>query len=126
MIALPPEAETRLETEKNIWVASVRPDGRPHLAPVWFAWHAGKLYVCTEPGSVKARNISQNPRVALALEGGSHPVICEGIAAPAPAVGLAEMADVAAIFRIKYDWDIFSEERYTQLLKVTPTRWLTW
>jgi hypothetical protein len=92
MLTLPPEAETKLETEKNIWVASVRPDGRPHLAPVWFAWHAGKLYICTGPGSVKARNISQNPRVALALEGGSHPVICEGIAAPAPAPGSAEMA----------------------------------
>ena len=126
MIALPPEAETELETEKNIWVASVRPDGRPHLAPVWFAWHADKLYVCTEPGSVKARNISQNPRVALALEGGSHPVICEGIAAPAPAPRSAEMAKVAAIFRAKYDWDISSEERYTQLLEITPTRWLTW
>ena len=126
MIALPPEAATKLETEKNIWVASVRPDGRPHLAPVWFAWHADKLYVCTEPGSVKARNISQNPRVALALEGGSHPVICEGIAAPAPAPGSAEMAKVAAIFRAKYDWDISSEERYTQLLEITPTRWLTW
>ena len=126
MLTLPPEAATKLETEKNIWVASVRPDGRPHLAPVWFAWHAGKLYLCTGPGSVKARNISQNPRVALALEDGSHPVICEGIAAPALAPGSAEMAKVAAIFRIKYDWDISSEEEYTQLLEVTPTKWLTW
>jgi nitroimidazol reductase NimA-like FMN-containing flavoprotein (pyridoxamine 5'-phosphate oxidase superfamily) len=129
MMALPPEAETRLETERNIWVASVRPDGRPHLAPVWFAWHVGKLYVCTEPGSVKARNISQNRRVVLALEDGTHPVICEGTAAPvlAPWSAVAEVtAKVAAIFRNKYDWDISSEEQYTQLLEVTPTKWLTW
>ena len=123
MIAPPPEAETKLETERNIWVASVRPDGRPHLAPVWFAWHAGKLYVCTEPGSVKARNISQNRRVVLALEDGSHPVICEGTAAT---VSAPWSVQVAAIFRHKYDWDISSEEQYTQLLEVTPTRWLTW
>jgi nitroimidazol reductase NimA-like FMN-containing flavoprotein (pyridoxamine 5'-phosphate oxidase superfamily) len=125
-MALPPEAETRLETERNIWVASVRPDGRPHLAPVWFAWHVGKLYVCTEPGSVKARNISQNRRVVLALEDGTHPVICEGIAAPVPTPWSAEMAKVAAVFRNKYDWDISSEEQYTQLLEVTPTKWLAW
>ena len=123
MLTLPPEAATKLETEKNIWVASVRPDGRPHLAPVWFAWHAGKLYLCTGPGSVKARNISQNPRVALALEDGSHPVICEGTAAAVP---VPWPAQVAAIFRNKYDWDISSEEQYTQLLEVTPTKWLTW
>jgi len=126
MIAFPPDAEARLETERNIWVASVRPDGRPHLAPVWFAWHAGKLYVCTEPGSVKARNISQNRRVVLALEDGTHPVICAGIAAPVPTPWPAEMAKVAAVFRNKYDWDISSEEQYTQLLEVTPTKWLAW
>jgi hypothetical protein len=125
-MALPPEAETRLETERNIWVASVRPDGRPHLTPVWFAWHVGKLYVCTEPGSVKARNISQNRRVVLALEDGTRPVICEGIAAPVPVPWPADMAAVAAIFRNKYDWDISSEEQYTQLLEVTPIKWLAW
>jgi PPOX class probable F420-dependent enzyme len=123
MLTLPPEAATKLETEKNIWVASVRPDGRPHLAPVWFAWHAGKLYVCTDPASVKARNIVQNPRVVLALEDGLHPVICEGTAAAVP---VPWPAQVAAIFRIKYDWDISSEAQYTQLLEVTPTKWLTW
>jgi len=32
-------------------------DGRPHLVPIWFVLHADKLYVCTTPSSVKARNI---------------------------------------------------------------------
>jgi PPOX class probable F420-dependent enzyme len=112
-----------LETEKNIWIASVRPDGRPHLAPVWFVWQDGKLYVCTAPESVKARNIEQNPRVVLALEDGSSPVICEGSAAPVPSPWPEK---VIALFQHKYDWNISSEEQYTQLVEVTPTKWLTW
>src|SRR5512140_2813390 len=72
--------EERLSGERNIWIATVRPDGRPHLVPVWFSWVEKKIYVCTEPGSVKGRNLRINTRVALALEGGTHPVISEGLA----------------------------------------------
>lgn len=113
----------RLETAQNIWFGSVRPDGRPHLAPVWFAWHGGRLYVCIEAGSVKGRNVALNPRVALALEDGVHPVICEGTAAPCsppwpePVVG---------IFKHKYDWDISTDGQYDLLLEITPEKWLSW
>ncbi len=30
--------ETRLIAARNYWVASVYPDGRPHVSPVWGAW----------------------------------------------------------------------------------------
>ena len=64
-MTLPPsQALARLESEANIWLATVRADGRPHLTPVWFAWHNEKLYACIEAGSVKARNLGQNRRIA--------------------------------------------------------------
>jgi hypothetical protein len=120
---LPPAAAKRLETEANIWVATARPDGRPHLTPVWFAWCAGKLYACVQSGSVKARNLRQNPQVSLALENGSNPVICEGTAAllapPWP-------EEVAAIFAAKYEWNIHTDTEYDQLLEITPVKWLAW
>jgi hypothetical protein len=119
----PTQAQSRLESEANIWLATVRPDGRPHLTPVWFAWHNGKVYACIEAGSVKARNISQNPRVSLALENGSQPVIGEGVAVllspPWPEA-------VAAIFKAKYDWDITADGQYDTLVEVTPAKWLSW
>jgi PPOX class probable F420-dependent enzyme len=123
MTNAPARVQSRLETEHNVWLASVRPDGRPHLVPVWFAWHDGKLYVCIEPESVKGRNIRQNPRLALALENGSTPVICEGTAAP---VSAPWPEAVRAVFQQKYDWDIFSDAQYTQLLEVMPEKWLVW
>jgi len=123
MSDIPPKARQKLETERNIWLASVRPDGRPHLVPIWFAWRKDKLYICTEPSSVKGRNLRQNPCVALALENGAEPLICEGQAAPVP---VPWPADVIALFRQKYDWDISTEEQYTELFEVTPEKWLAW
>ena len=123
MLTLPPEAETKLETEKNIWIASVRPDGRPHLAPVWFVWYAGKIYIGTDAKSVKFHNIHRNRRVALALEDGTHPLICEATAQLA-ALPLAE--GLKAAFQQKYDWDITQEPQYNQVIEVTPEKWLNW
>ena len=120
---IPPQARRKLETERNIWLASVRPDERPHLVPVWFVWCHGKVYICTDPSSVKSRNLQQNARVALALENGTQPVICEGQAEP---VSAPWPADVIALFRQKYDWDISTEEQYAELIEVTPEKWLAW
>lgn len=117
------EVVNRLKTEANIWVSSVRPGGRPHLVPVWFAWHDHKLYLCIQSDSVKTRNIRQNPYVALALEDGSNVVICEGTATFLPTPWSKAIAD---IFRAKYDWDITTDGSYDQLLEVTPIKWLIW
>src|SRR5207247_3164478 len=55
--ALPYEVNDRLAKERNIWIVTVRRDGRPHMVPVWFVWFESKIYVCIEPESVKGRNI---------------------------------------------------------------------
>ena len=46
-------------------VASVTPDGRPHVAPVHPAFEAGTIWVMTGVDSVKARNVRANPDVML-------------------------------------------------------------
>ena len=117
------ELIARLEIQQNIWFSSVRPGGRPHLAPVWFVWHAGRLYISTEPQSVKSRNIRRNPRVALALEDGTHPLICEGTARP---VEHPWPEALVAAFLRKYEWDINKEVQYNQVIEVTPEKWLSW
>lgn len=113
----------RLQTEKNIWMATVRPNGWPHLVPVWFTWHDERIYLCIQPNSVKARNLADNPNIALSLEDGEDVVVCEGsaetIPAPYPNV-------VVELFQQKYDWDITNDQDYTLLLVVTPRKWLGW
>lgn len=117
------EAVARLETQKNIWFGCVRPDGRPHLSPVWFVWYEDKFYIGTDPKSVKVRNLRHNPHVVLALEDGTHPLICEGTACilqTPPSAGL-----LSAFLR-KYEWDLTQEEQYNLLVEVTPNKWLSW
>ena len=37
-----------LETEPVVWLSSVRPDGNPHLVPVWFWWDGEALVADAE------------------------------------------------------------------------------
>ena len=123
MVDLTSDIQQRLDTEANIWFATVRPNGRPHLVPVRFAWYGGKLYTCIEGSSVKACNIKQNPRLTLALENGSQPAICEGTAEFVPPPWPEPIVD---IFKAKYDWDITTDGQYDTLVVVTPVKWLSW
>jgi pyridoxine/pyridoxamine 5'-phosphate oxidase len=104
---------------RNVWFATVRPDGRPHLVPIWFVVDGDRWYICTNPGSVKARNLKANSSVSLALEDGDRPFVVEGQARPVDVT-----AGVADKFRAKYDWDITSDSEYTQLIEITVSRQL--
>ncbi|MBE0698166.1 MAG: pyridoxamine 5'-phosphate oxidase family protein [Anaerolineaceae bacterium] len=117
------ESLDKLNSQQVIWFSSVRPDGRPHLVPIWFIYLDGCIYVSTDPKSVKSRNIRANARVILALEDGSHPLICEGTARPV-AAPLNE--EIKAAFNQKYDWNLDTESQYNELIQVTPEKWLAW
>jgi PPOX class probable F420-dependent enzyme len=117
---LDPKVEQRLQSEANIWLATVRADGRPHLVPIWFVWHDAKVYLCTEVTSVKVRNLLVNPQVALSLEDGSQPIVIEGLART---IDRAEAeAEVVAAFQQKYDWNILTDDQYTQVIEIEPRR----
>lgn len=73
-------AEQRLERARNYWLATMRPDGRPHLMPVWGVWVSGALYFGTDRGSRKARNLLHNPALAAHVDIEDDAVILEGVA----------------------------------------------
>ena len=108
----------RLESERNLWLATVRPNGSPHLVPIWFVWANDKAYICTAANSVKAKNIAQNPNVAFALENGDDPILIEGTAAI-----IQELpAELVEAFQRKFDWNIVGSETYNALIEITPRR----
>ena len=118
------QIQERLSAGRNIWLASVRANGAPHLIPIWFVAHHDRIYICTAPDSVKVRNLRRNARIALALEDGSAPVIFEGSAVIM--ANEAAPAEVIAFFKLKYDWDILSSEQYRVVIEVTPDKTLSW
>ena len=62
-------------------LSTVREDGRPHVAPIWFTLDGDDLIFMTWHESVKGRNIQRDPRVALCVDEEAPPfayVIYEG------------------------------------------------
>jgi general stress protein 26 len=72
--------QERMAAAGNYWVATVRPDGRPHATPVWGLWVDRAFYFGAGQRTRKWRNLSQNPNVAVHLESGEDVVILEGVA----------------------------------------------
>lgn len=123
MDTLNSEQAQRLREDMNLWLATVRADGKPHLVPIWFVYLQNRIIICIEPGSVKGRNLLKNARVSLALEDGSHPLLCEGNAR----LVLDDIpSEINDLFKQKYNWDISEETRYTQLIEIIPEKWLSW
>lgn len=48
-------------------LATVRPNGSPHVAPVWFQYRGGLVRIVAETTAVKVRNIKHEPRVSLSV-----------------------------------------------------------
>jgi len=73
-------------------LATVRADGRPHIAPIWYALDRstagpdapiGDLVFNTGSDTVKGRNLGRDPRLALCVDDDTPPftfVIVEGTA----------------------------------------------
>ena len=49
-------------------LATVREDGSPHVAPVWFILDGDDLVFMTGAGTVKGKAILRDPRVAFLVE----------------------------------------------------------
>jgi hypothetical protein len=77
-------AEQRLVAARNYWIATTRPDGRPHCRPVWGVWLPDGFWCST--GSLARHNLltnadrpisaarsrSQHPARPLSREGTAH------------------------------------------------------
>ena len=71
----------RLSAEPIIWLGTVRPDGRPHNVPVWFAWHDPMVLIFSMPKTAKVADLWLSPAVSLALDsadGGQDIVLAAG------------------------------------------------
>lgn len=72
-----------LERPRTGKLATVRADGRPHIAPIWFDLDGEDLVFTTWHATVKAANLRRDPRVSLCVDDEAPPfafVIVEGAA----------------------------------------------
>ncbi len=66
---------------QSIWLATTRPDGRPHVAGVGALWLDGSFYVVSGPGTRKSRNLAMNPNCAISVGLPGIDLVVEGTAA---------------------------------------------
>ena len=64
-------------------LATVRADGRPHVAPIWFVLDGDDLLFNTGSNTIKAQNMQRDNRVSICVDDETPPfafVIIEGTA----------------------------------------------
>jgi PPOX class probable F420-dependent enzyme len=82
-----------LDQPRTAKLATVRADGRPHVAPIWFDMDGDTLVFNTGGKSVKAANLRRDPRVCLCVDDDAPPFSFVQIE------GTAEIAEEAGDLR---------------------------
>jgi PPOX class probable F420-dependent enzyme len=73
MSEMTPDVRRLLERPNYAHIATLLPDGAPHVVPVWIDIEGSNIAILTGPGSRKARNIERDPRVAISLIDNQQP-----------------------------------------------------
>jgi PPOX class probable F420-dependent enzyme len=64
---LDPDVRRVLDGTSIAHLATILPDGSPHVTPVYVGTHGDRIVFFTGPGVRKARNLRRDPRMALSI-----------------------------------------------------------
>ncbi len=96
------DAQQRLTKGGWFWLATVRPDGAPHVMPVFAVWSESGLFVASKDMARKSRNLAADGRCVIATDSGDLHLIVEGEARRVrDEVTLRRASDA---FKAIYDW----------------------
>ena len=90
--------------------ATVRPDGSPHVVPLWFVWEDDLIYISLRRDSATWRNVESDRRVAVSFNLGARWQELMGITLSGRAEPMA--ADHPSVGRVMSAWF----EKYRPLL----------
>lgn len=91
------EVATLLKEENKFQLATINPDGTPHLVTMFAGLADGKIAFWTERKSQKARNLARDPRVTCLIDLGSTYFELRGITLYGTVRTVTEPAEVRAI-----------------------------
>jgi Pyridoxamine 5'-phosphate oxidase len=130
-------ATDRLAASHDYWLATVWPDGRPHVMPVWGAWLDDAVWFSAGGRSRKSRNLAEEPRATIATDNPLEPVVVEGhVDRVTDRAAIQAFTDaVNAKYETDYSVDFFTENALFRLrpesafglteadFTGSPTRW---
>ena len=98
------EASRRLAEGTLYWLATVRPDGLPHVRPVLAVWLERALYFVAGEATCKATNLARDRRCVIAVATEDAHLVVEGDAAKVR--DDTTLQRVAAVYASKYHWHV--------------------
>ncbi|MPZ52939.1 MAG: pyridoxamine 5'-phosphate oxidase [Acidimicrobiia bacterium] len=125
--------EQRLVESSHYWMATTRPDGRPHVVPRWGVWLDSRFWYDGSPATLHTRNLTENPACTLHLEDGWEAVILDGTSNQADPPGLELGGRLSEAFAVKYSErgyspapDAWEGEMAGGLRVFTPQKAMAW
>ncbi len=61
-----------MDEERVVTVATIGPNGRPHLMPLWYVHESTTVIAWTFAKSQKVKNLERDPRATLQIEAGDR------------------------------------------------------
>jgi len=92
------EVQAFLEEGRVLQVASLHPDGRPHLVPMWYVVEAGQVVFRSYTQSQKIRNLRRDPRLSVLVERGEAYAELQGVMIQGRARLVADPAYVLGLY----------------------------
>lgn len=123
------EEERFLEENEVGRLATICPDGMPHVVPVCYNYRSGGLWVAVDYESKKYRNLLSNDKVALIVDVGydsNRGLLVQGRARIHEKGG--QFREIYAVFHKKFNWvraDPWKEGE-APFIKIEPTRKASW
>lgn len=112
----------RLRASHDYWVATVWPDGRPHLMPVWAIWFSAELWFSSGLRSRKIRNIQEGSAVSVATDDPLSPVVVEGTTEIVTEETALQRFIDAVNFKYETDYSVdFLDPAENASVRVNPT-----
>ena len=98
------EARERLAEADTYWLATVRQDGLPHLAPLLAVWVDDALHFVASRTSRKATNLAHDAHCVIATRREALDLVVEGTVAKVSKE--ARLHRVAEVYMTKYGWPV--------------------
>ena len=64
------ELDELLTTQRTLRAATASPEGLPHIAPLWFVWRDGAIWVNSLRRSKRSHDLADGSAVALCVDTG--------------------------------------------------------
>lgn len=124
------ELDELLTDERTLRAATVSAEGRPHLAPLWFVWHDGAIWVNSLRRSRRTHDVAAGSDVALCVDTGVEYEQLRGAVLYgrfASAADEADLARIRAVFAQKY-WGLESipDLKSHEWLVLRPDQVVSW